>query len=120
MAPVAGLDSASRSIVVPQTIRQCTDYLTASRYAIESSPDKVLGYACTVLSDGLLLLEFRDAIHEGDGEVLGATSSRAGTLNMPLKPGCVIFITNASFDVRQVFCHQHRGHFSCSSTAHSV
>ena len=27
-------------------------------------------YACSVLSDGLLLMEFRDAIHEGDGERL--------------------------------------------------
>ena len=29
--------------------------------------DYVFSYACTVLCDGLLLLELRDAIHEGDG-----------------------------------------------------
>ena len=53
-----------------QTIRLCTDYPAASRDALEISLDKVLDYACTVLSDGLLLLEFRDATHEGNGEQL--------------------------------------------------
>ena len=33
-----------------------------------TAPDGVLEYACAVLNDGLLLLEFRDANHEGDGE----------------------------------------------------
>ena len=33
-----------------------------------TAPDGVLEYACAVLNDGLFLLEFRDAIHEGDGE----------------------------------------------------
>ena len=32
-----------------------------------SAPDGVFNYACAVLNDGILLLEFRDAIHEGDG-----------------------------------------------------
>ena len=33
-----------------------------------TAPDGMLEYACAVLNDGLLMLEFRDAIHEGDGE----------------------------------------------------
>ena len=33
-----------------------------------TAPDGVLEYSCAVLNDGLLMLEFRDAIHEGDGE----------------------------------------------------
>ena len=33
-----------------------------------TAPDGVLEYACAVLNYGLFLLEFRDAIHEGDGE----------------------------------------------------
>jgi hypothetical protein len=32
-----------------------------------AQPDYVFSYACTVLSDGLLLYELRDAIHNGDG-----------------------------------------------------
>ena len=31
-------------------------------------PDGVYAYATAVLTDGLLLMEFRDAIHEGDGD----------------------------------------------------
>ena len=34
----------------------------------EKAPDGILDYACAVLSDGLLMLEFRDAIHQGNGE----------------------------------------------------
>ena len=30
--------------------------------------DGVLAYACAVLSDGMFMLKFRDAIREGDGE----------------------------------------------------
>ena len=33
----------------------------------QASPDGVFNYASAVLNDGLLLLELRDAIHEGDG-----------------------------------------------------
>ena len=32
-----------------------------------TAPDSVLEYACAVLNDGLFILKFRDAIHEGDG-----------------------------------------------------
>lgn len=35
---------------------------------LEKAPDGILDYACAVLSDGLLMLEFRDAIHQGNGE----------------------------------------------------
>ncbi|SMN01873.1 hypothetical protein SPONL_183 [uncultured Candidatus Thioglobus sp.] len=54
--------------VLPENIRRCADCPNPSRNVTSSSPDKVLDYACSVLSDGLLLLELRDAIHEGDGE----------------------------------------------------
>ena len=43
------------------------DYPNPSESAQSSGPDKVLEYACSVMTDGLLLLEFRDAVHEGDG-----------------------------------------------------
>ena len=36
-------------------------------YVHKASPDGVFNYASAVLNDGLLLLEFRDAMHEGDG-----------------------------------------------------
>lgn len=39
----------------------------ASRKVHKAFPNKVFDYASAVLNDGLLLLEFRDAIHEGDG-----------------------------------------------------
>lgn len=36
-------------------------------YVCENVPDGVFNYACSVLNDGLLLLEYRDVIHERDG-----------------------------------------------------
>ena len=39
----------------------------AAKSVCENVPDGVFDYACSVLNDGLLLLELRDAIHEGDG-----------------------------------------------------
>ena len=45
----------------------CADQPHASRDVHKASPDGVFNYASAVLNDGLLLLEFRDAIHEGDG-----------------------------------------------------
>jgi hypothetical protein len=45
-----------------------SDYPNPSLRTKEMSPDKVLEYASAVLSDGLLLLEFRDVVHEGNGE----------------------------------------------------
>ena len=35
---------------------------------MQATPDGVFNYASAVLNDGLLLMELRDAIHEGDGE----------------------------------------------------
>ena len=35
-----------------------------------SAPDELFEYATAVLHDGLFMLEFRDAVHEGDGERL--------------------------------------------------
>ena len=39
-----------------------------SQEVMQASPDAVFNYASAVMNDGLLLMEFRDAIHEGDGE----------------------------------------------------
>lgn len=58
----------SKRRVLPDSIRSCKDYTHPSQDIKKISPDKVLEYDCAVLSDGLLLLEFRDAIHEGDSE----------------------------------------------------
>lgn len=37
---------------------------------MQALPDGVFNYASAVLNDGLLLMELRDAIHEGDGETI--------------------------------------------------
>jgi len=34
----------------------------------QTATDGIFEYGCAVLNDGLAFLEFRDAIHEGDGE----------------------------------------------------
>jgi len=34
----------------------------------QTATDGIFEYGCGVLNDGLAFLEFRDAIHEGDGE----------------------------------------------------
>ena len=44
-----------------------SDAPTASHAVKKRSPDGVFNYASAVLNDGLLLLEIRDAIREGDG-----------------------------------------------------
>ena len=47
-------------------LHKCDDKVAP--YSVQKfSPDGVFNYACTVLNDGLLLLELCDAIHEGDG-----------------------------------------------------
>ena len=48
-------------------IRLC-DVPAADAAMQEKLPDGVLNYASAVLNDGLLMLEFRDGIREGDGE----------------------------------------------------
>lgn len=44
------------------------DVPNADTVIMEKVPDGILDYACAVLSDGLLMLEFRDGIREGNGE----------------------------------------------------
>ena len=53
---------------LPQSIRCYGDSGQDNISELTSSQqDGVLAYACTVLCDGLLLLELRNAIHLGDG-----------------------------------------------------
>lgn len=52
---------------LPPCITSSADQPHASRDVHKAAPDGVFNYASAVLNDGLLLLEFRDAIHEGDG-----------------------------------------------------
>ena len=52
---------------LPDRIVKCADETVASEKSRESAPDGVFNYASAVLNDGLILLELRDAIHEGDG-----------------------------------------------------
>ena len=53
---------------MPQLLKSQVDPPHASQAVHGTVPDGLFHYACAVLNDGLLLLEFRDAIHEGDGE----------------------------------------------------
>ena len=53
---------------MPQWLKSQVDRPHASQAVHDTVPDGIFDYACAVLNDGLLLLEFRDAIHEGDGE----------------------------------------------------
>lgn len=52
---------------LPEWIASSADHPHASDSIHARAPDGVFNYACAVLNDGLLLLEFRDAIHNGDG-----------------------------------------------------
>lgn len=52
---------------LPRSLAQYNLTSSASEAAKKASVDGVFNYASTVLSDGLLLLEFKDAIREGDG-----------------------------------------------------
>ena len=56
-----------RSRHLPGTITPFLDRSEASQAVQSISVDGVYNYASAVLNDGLLLLEFRDAIREGDG-----------------------------------------------------
>lgn len=53
---------------LPQWLKSQGDRPHASQVVHDTAPDGVFDYACAVLNDGLLLMEFRDAIHEGDGD----------------------------------------------------
>ena len=61
----ASLSEHSR--VFPQWLQVVQDEPTTTLSIQKKAPDGVLNYASAVLNDGLLLLEVRDAIHEGDG-----------------------------------------------------
>ena len=53
---------------LPQWPKSQGDRPHASQVVHDAAPDGIFDYACAVLNDGLLLMEFRDAIHEGDGD----------------------------------------------------
>ena len=44
-----------------------SDVIYPSPETVKVASDGVLNHSCAVLNDGLLILEFRDAIREGDG-----------------------------------------------------
>ena len=52
---------------LPQWLQSSADEVTTPHMKQNTSPDGVFNYACAILNDGLLLMELRDAIHEGDG-----------------------------------------------------
>ena len=60
-------DMFKRKRKLPDWLVKLCDEQVASDGARESSPDGVFNYGSAVLNDGLVLLELRDAIHEGDG-----------------------------------------------------
>jgi hypothetical protein len=53
---------------LPAWLQSLSDRSQTSQAVRQATPDGVFNYTSAVLSDGLLLLEFRDAIHEGDGQ----------------------------------------------------
>ena len=53
---------------LPSTIQEALDHPEAPQSIQCTSVDGVFAYASAVLNDGLLLLEFKDAIREGDGQ----------------------------------------------------
>ena len=53
--------------VLPQWLQASRDEPTTTQCVQKNTPDGVNNYASAVLNDGLLLLELRDGIHEGDG-----------------------------------------------------
>ena len=58
----------SRKRSLPMWLRTRSDRPETSQEVMQASPDGIFNYASAGLNDGLLLMEFRDAIHEGDGE----------------------------------------------------
>lgn len=58
----------ARKRSLPAWLKSTSDQPQASHEVRQASPDGVFNYASTVLNDGLLLMEFRDAIHKGDGD----------------------------------------------------
>ncbi len=67
-------DSSDKSEVASQISVQCeqlvdryTDLSFSNPKEIGSNPDRVYGYSCDIITQGLLFMEFTDAIREGDG-----------------------------------------------------
>lgn len=59
--------ATARKRLLPDWLTTLEDRPHPSQAVHDTAPDGVFDYACAILNDGLLLLEFRDAIHEGDG-----------------------------------------------------
>ena len=53
---------------LPSFFNELRDEPHTSTAIKSKSPDGIFNYASAVLNDGLLLMELRDAIHEGDGD----------------------------------------------------
>ena len=53
--------------ILPQWMRASADKVASPHEITNSSVDGVFNYASAVLNDGLLFMELRDAIREGDG-----------------------------------------------------
>lgn len=58
----------SRNRTLPAWLQAQFDRPQPSQEVMQASPDSIFNYASAVLNDGLLMMEFRDAVHEGDGE----------------------------------------------------
>ena len=60
---------------LPDSVLRLTPRSHASQAVKKVAKDGVYNYASSVLNDGLLLLEFKDAIREGDGKSLESAST---------------------------------------------
>ena len=60
--------NVARKRILPAWLQSVSTCPLPSQDIMQRSPDGVFNYACAVLNDGLCLMEFRDAIHEGDSE----------------------------------------------------
>ena len=56
-----------RKRLLPAWLQTSSTAVFPSQQVMQTSPDGVFNYARAVLNDGLFLMAFRDAIHEGDG-----------------------------------------------------
>lgn len=57
----------TRKRLLPAWLQTSSTAAFPSQQVMQTSPDGVFNYARAVLNDGLFLMAFRDAIHEGDG-----------------------------------------------------
>ncbi len=58
------LSTTTRSCRLPRVVREARPRLHASQSVLNTAPDGVFNYASAILNDGLLLLEFKDAVRE--------------------------------------------------------